>query len=84
MTTPKINNKAPIFKGECTGDKEISLSDLKGKNVVLYFYPKDSTPGCTTEGQDFRDLKSQFTRANTIIFGLSRDCLLYTSPSPRD
>ena len=75
MTTPKINNKAPIFKGECTGDKEISLSDLKGKNVVLYFYPKDSTPGCTTEGQDFRDLKSQFTRANTIIFGLSRESL---------
>ena len=75
MTTPKINNKAPIFKGECTGDKEISLSDLKGKNVVLYFYPKDSTPGCTTEGQDFRDLKSQFTKANTIIFGLSRESL---------
>ena len=75
MTTPKINNKAPIFKGECTGDKEISLSDLKGKNVVICFYPKDSTPGCTTEGQDFRDLKSQFTRANTIIFGLSRESL---------
>ena len=76
MPIPKINNKAPIFKGECTGNKTISLSDLKGKNVVLYFYPKDSTPGCTTEGQDFRDLKAQFTKANT--------CLLYTSPSPRD
>ena len=56
MTTPKINSKAPNFKGECTGNKSISLSELKGKNVVLYFYPKDSTPGCTTEGQDFRDL----------------------------
>jgi len=75
MPTPKINNKAPIFKGECTGNKNVSLSDFKGKNVVLYFYPKDSTPGCTTEGQDFRDLKSQFTRANTVIFGLSRESI---------
>ena len=75
MPAPKINAKAPIFKGECTGDKVVNLSDLKGKNVVLYFYPKDSTPGCTTEGQDFRDLKSQFTRANTIIFGLSRESI---------
>tara|TARA_X000000368_G_scaffold408846_1_gene389995 strand:+ start:474 stop:947 length:474 start_codon:yes stop_codon:yes gene_type:complete len=75
MPIPKINNKAPIFKGECTGDKTISLSDLKGKNVVLYFYPKDSTPGCTTEGQDFRDLKAQFTKSNTIIFGLSRESI---------
>lgn len=75
MPIPKLNNKAPIFKGECTGNKTISLSELKGKNVVLYFYPKDSTPGCTTEGQNFRDLKGQFTRANTIIFGLSRESI---------
>ena len=75
MSAPKLNNKAPIFKGECTGNKTINLSELKGKNVVLYFYPKDSTPGCTTEGQDFRDLKGQFTRANTIIFGLSRESI---------
>ena len=75
MPAPKLNNKAPIFKGECTGNKTISLSELKGKNVVLYFYPKDSTPGCTSEGQDFRDLKGQFTRANTIIFGLSRESI---------
>ena len=75
MPIPKLNNKAPIFKGECTGNKTISLSELKGKNVVLYFYPKDSTPGRTTEGQDFRDLKGQFTRANTIIFGLSRESI---------
>ena len=75
MPKPKINNKAPIFKGDCTGGKEISLSELLGKNVVLYFYPKDSTPGCTTEGQDFRDLKGQFTRANTVIFGLSRESI---------
>ena len=75
MPAPKLNAKAPVFKGECTGNKIASLSDLKGKNVVLYFYPKDSTPGCTTEGQDFRDLKAQFTRANTIIFGLSRESI---------
>ena len=75
MPAPKLNNKAPIFKGECTGNKTINLSELKGKNVVLYFYPKDSTPGCTTEGQDFRDLKGQFTRANTVIFGLSRESI---------
>ena len=75
MPAPKLNNKAPIFKGEGTGNKTINLSELKGKNVVLYFYPKDSTPGCTTEGQDFRDLKGQFTRANTIIFGLSRESI---------
>ena len=75
MPAPKINNKAPVFKGECTGNKIIDLSDLKGQNVVLYFYPKDSTPGCTTEGQDFRDLKAQFTKANTIVFGLSRESI---------
>ena len=75
MLTPKLNNKAPVFKGECTGNKTISLTDLKGKNVVLYFYPKDSTPGCTTEGQNFRDLKGKFTRANTVIFGLSRESI---------
>ena len=55
MPAPKINSKAPIFKGECTGDKIAHLSKLKGKKVVLYFYPKDSTPGCTTEGGDFID-----------------------------
>ena len=75
MPTPKLNNKAPVFKGECTGNKTISLTDLKGKNVVLYFYPKDSTPGCTTEGQNFSDLKGKFTRANTVIFGLSRESI---------
>mgnify|MGYP001372194925 FL=1 len=75
MPAPKINNKAPVFKGECTSNKIIDLNDLKGQNVVLYFYPKDSTPGCTTEGQDFRDLKAQFTKANTIVFGLSRESI---------
>jgi len=75
MPAPKINSKAPIFKGECTGAKIAHLSKLKGKKVVLYFYPKDSTPGCTTEGGDFRDLKKKFDKENTIIFGLSRESI---------
>ena len=75
MKAPKVGTKAPIFKGECTSNKTADLSTLKGKKVVLYFYPKDSTPGCTTEGQDFRDLYKKFTKANTIIFGISRDSL---------
>ena len=75
MTTPKIGNKAPAFKGLCTGEGEADLSKLKGKKVVLYFYPKDSTPGCTTEGQNFRDLYKQFKKENVVIFGLSRESL---------
>ena len=75
MPAPKINLKAPVFKGECTGGKSVNLSELKGKKVVLYFYPKDNTPGCTTEGQDFRDLKKKFDKENTVIFGLSRESI---------
>ena len=70
-----LNKKVPNFEQEATNNKTVSSSNIKGKNTVLFFYPKDSTPGCTTEGQDFRDLKAQFTRANTIIFGLSRESI---------
>ncbi len=63
------------FELPATGDQCISLSDLKGKKVVLYFYPKDSTPGCTTEGQDFRDAKTKFSRQNSVILGVSRDSI---------
>ena len=52
-----------------------TLSDYRGKHVVLYFYPKDSTPGCTTEAQQFRDLYAQFVEANGLVFGISRDSL---------
>ena len=76
MKAPKVGTKEPIFKGASTSNNTADLSTLKGKKVVLYFYPKDSTPGCTTEGQDFRDLYKKFTKANTIIFGVSRDSLL--------
>jgi peroxiredoxin Q/BCP len=73
MSAPVIGKKIQNFTLPATGDQEISLSDLKGKNVVIYFYPKDSTPGCTTEGQDFRDNIEAFEKANTVILGVSRD-----------
>jgi peroxiredoxin Q/BCP len=70
-----IGKKIKNFSLPATGDKTISLKDLAGKKVVLYFYPKDSTPGCTTEGQNFRDAKAKFTRQNAIILGVSRDSI---------
>ena len=63
------------FQVQATSGQVISLSELKGQQVVIYFYPKDSTPGCTTEGQDFRDHYAQFQAANTLVFGVSRDSL---------
>ncbi|TDY01543.1 thioredoxin-dependent thiol peroxidase [Thiohalophilus thiocyanatoxydans] len=71
--TVSLGKKVPDFTLPATGDQAISLSDFKGKHVVLYFYPKDSTPGCTREGQDFRDNHAKFKRQNTVILGLSRD-----------
>ncbi len=70
-----LNKKVPAFSAEATGEQTISLKDLKGHNVVIYFYPKDNTPGCTQEGQDFRDNHAKFKRAKTIIFGVSRDSI---------
>jgi len=58
-----------------TGDRRFSLPDYKGKKIVLYFYPKDNTPGCTTEGLQFRDLYPAFRSANAEIFGVSRDSI---------
>lgn len=75
MSAPKIGKAAPKFTAEATGEKTIKLNDLKGQNVVLYFYPKDSTPGCTTEGQNFRSSIKKFEKLNTIIFGVSRDSI---------
>lgn len=63
----------PDFSAEATGGTTVTLSKLLGKQVVIYFYPKASTPGCTTEGGDFRDRKAQFDAANTVIIGVSRD-----------
>ncbi len=74
MSHPELGKPAPDFTLEATGGKTISLSDFHGKkNVVLYFYPKDNTPGCTTEGQNFRDAYDQFQQLDTEILGVSRD-----------
>jgi peroxiredoxin Q/BCP len=70
-----MNRVVKDFKAEATSGKKIHLKSLRGKQVVIYFYPKDSTPGCTTESQDFRDLHAKFRRRNTVIFGVSRDSL---------
>jgi len=70
-----IGKKVPDFSAAATGDQTVSLKDYRGKNVVVYFYPKDSTPGCTLEGQDFRDNLAKFKRQKTVIFGVSRDSL---------
>ena len=75
MASPKIGEKAPVFKGKSTGASIVDLSKLKGKKVVLYFYPKDNTPGCTTEGQNFRDLYQEFVKENALIYGLSRESI---------
>jgi peroxiredoxin Q/BCP len=75
MSGPRMNRVVGDFKAEATGDKTIRLKDLRGKNVVIYFYPKDSTPGCTTEGRDFSALHAKFKRAGTVILGVSRDSI---------
>ena len=75
MTQVNIGDTVPNFEAKATGDKTIQLSDYRGKYVVLYFYPKDSTPGCTQEGQDFRDNIDKFTALDAVILGVSRDSL---------
>ena len=71
----EIGQPVPDFSAPATGDTTVTLSELRGKHVVIYFYPKASTPGCTTEGGDFRDRKPAFDAANTVILGVSRDGL---------
>ena len=68
-------SKAPDFDLVATGGQKISLAGLQGKNVVLYFYPKDDTPGCTKEAKAFEDSRAEFTAVNTIILGVSLDSL---------
>jgi peroxiredoxin Q/BCP len=68
-----IGETAPEFTLLSDENKEVSLSDYLGKNIVLYFYPKNGTPGCTKEAQEFRDLAEEFRKENTIIIGVSKD-----------
>jgi thioredoxin-dependent peroxiredoxin len=71
MSEPVI----PDFELPSTGDKSFRLSEHRGQNVVVYFYPKDNTSGCTLEGQEFRDLYPDFGKANTLVVGISRDSI---------
>ena len=70
-----LGRRVPEFSLPATGGKRVRLSDLKGQWVVLYFYPKDSTPGCTVEGHDFSRLQGEFSRLKAQVFGVSRDSL---------
>ena len=71
----KIGSKVKNFSAEMTGNKKFSLQEFTGKNIVLYFYPRDNTPGCTSESIDFRDNFKSFQKKNTLIFGISKDSL---------
>jgi len=72
---PMLNQPVPDFQLPATSGKNFQLSDYLGKTLVIYFYPKDSTPGCTTQGIQFRDYYQQFQQHNAEIFGISRDSL---------
>jgi peroxiredoxin Q/BCP len=74
MTTLKVGDRFPKIEGESTSG-EIGLKSFAGKNVVVYFYPKDNTPGCTKEAKDFRDYKGEFEKLNTEIVGISTDSM---------
>lgn len=71
----ETGKKVPNFELPSSSGKDFSLSDKKGKKIVLYFYPKDSTPGCTTESIEFNELLPQFKKVNAEIYGVSRDSL---------
>lgn len=75
MTTLNIGDKAPDFEMPTKEGHSVKLSDLKGKFVVLYFYPKDDTPGCTIEAQEFNKLKPEFEKLGAVIIGVSKDDL---------
>ena len=75
MTTTMLNNPVTDFELPATSGHTFKLSEYLGKTLVIYFYPKDSTPGCTTQGMQFRDFYSEFQAANAEIVGVSRDSL---------
>ncbi len=71
----EVGKKAPAFSLPAKSGKKVTLKDYAGQRVVLYFYPKDNTPGCTTEATDFRDAAPRFKEANAVVLGVSRDSL---------
>ncbi len=72
---PALGKKVPAFKAAATGGRTLSLKDFAGKTLVLYFYPKDNTPGCTTQAQNFRDRIEDFRAAGAEVVGVSRDSI---------
>jgi peroxiredoxin Q/BCP len=70
-----LGDPAPDFELPATGGRSFRLSKAKGRPLVLYFYPKDNTPGCTTEGQQFRDLHPEFQKVDCDVYGVSRDTM---------
>ena len=70
-----LNKLIPDFSAKATSNLEIDRDSFKGHKTIIYFYPKDNTPGCTTEGQEFRDAIDSFKDANTVIYGVSRDSM---------
>ncbi|MGH8246269.1 MAG: peroxiredoxin [Gammaproteobacteria bacterium] len=75
MAGISVGAKVAAFKAPSTGGRHVRLADYKGRNLIVYFYPKDNTPGCTVEGQDFRDNIRRFSARNTAVLGVSRDSL---------
>ena len=75
MAELQVGKKAPTFTLESSSGKKVTLKDFLGQTVVLYFYPKDNTPGCTLEAQDFRDRRAQFSRKKAVILGVSKDSI---------
>ena len=73
MAQVTVGKKIPAFSLPATGEQTIRSKDLRGSNVVLYFYPRDDTPGCTLEGQDFRRNHKKFLELDTVVLGVSRD-----------
>jgi peroxiredoxin Q/BCP len=75
MTGIAVGSKIPAFSVATTGGRKLASKDLKGTRFILYFYPRDNTPGCTVEGTEFRDLHDEFRKRKVRILGVSRDSL---------
>lgn len=75
MPRVAVGKKIPAFTAQATKDTKVTAKDLAGQKTVIYFYPKDNTPGCTTEGEDFRDNHAKFRRRKCVVYGVSRDSL---------